>query len=60
MILKRLNKTQNLDPYKAHGNRKSSIRMIKIWVNQFVNLYSLSLIKLLSLVLFRYNGKRPI
>ena len=31
MILKRLNKTQNLDPYKAHGNGKSSIRMIKIW-----------------------------
>ena len=31
MILRRLYKTQNLDPYKAHGNDKTSIPMIKIW-----------------------------
>ena len=37
---------QNLDTNKAHGHDEINIGMIKICVNQFVNLWSVSLLKI--------------
>ena len=49
---------QNLDPTKAHGHGKVSIRMLNYVVIQSASHWSSSSNKLWKVVLFRLNGKK--